>query len=484
MLYTGTPTDWLNIPVPAAGDVSSAADEALRSNIPDWVLEIITKALTDENGDGTLGDGFQVSDDGGLNIEVSAGQGFIGGLVIEAAAPTAKANLTDNQLNYIFLKKTATTSADQSFTVEASLSSSMADAILIAAVTCAAGDITLITNTPTGRVPYIRDNPNPQIISDIPGLKVVAPSGGAYTSPKTAIEAASAGDVVYICPGIYTLTATITIPANNISIIGAGTYATILNNTTASNQTIIDLNGKSGISIRNLSITAHASNGYRAINEATACADLVIKGIYISGAGLIYGVCLNGADRATVGNCRVVIGGGSGGAAIACGGADILIQGNVIARSSGAAYGIYAYGDRMRIIANAIEIASASAWAAIYVRSGVGIAVIGNVIRVTAPAAVSYLKILPTILSCSDMIVMGNIVISTGVTGIGIELVTTNPYNVDNVLVNGNRLVELATGIKITDARVRYAMVHDNQYRGCTAGLSDAGTSTNATDNA
>ena len=462
MLYTGTPTDWLNIPVPAAGDVSSAAEESLRSNIPDWVLEILTKALTDENGDGTLGDGFQVSDDGGLDIEVSAGQGFIGGLVIEAAAPTGKADLTDDQVNYVFLKKTATTFEDQSFTVEISLSDSMADAILIAAVTCASGDITDVTNTPTGRAPYIRDNPNPQIINDIPGLKVVAPSGGNYTSPKTAIEAASAGDVIYICAGTYDEAATIIIPNNNLTIIGANRGACILNFTAADANDCIDLNGKDGLRLADFQVQAVAGKTGNGIS-GTGCDRPKIHRVRIVADGLTTAINLVTCDRAEVTRCEFESG------------------------YVGGKHSFYADGcDRLIFESNDIHLTGVEPTRGVSIFDSDACQVITNTVRVDDPAAnifIMYARAnLDDVNSFSRW--AGNIIVSTGGDGYGIVLgAAGDPRYLDDTQVLGNTIFNCLEGIRVGAVGVRQTRVHDNNVRTCTTGISDVGTDTDDKDN-
>jgi len=461
MGYGGS-TDWLGIPKPLAGETSSAAEEALRSDIPDWVLEILTKALTDANGDGTLGDGFQVSDDGGLDIEVSAGQGFIGGLVIEAAAPTAKADLTDDQLNYIFLKKTATTFEDQSFTVEISLSSSMADAILIAAVTCAAGDITDVDNTPTGRVPYIRDNPNPQVINDIPGLLVVAPSGGNYTSPKTAIEAASAGDVVYICAGTYNIAAAITVPNNNLTIIGANRGACILNFTAADATNCINLNGKSGIRIAFLTITAAAGKTGYGITGTSAHKTIISK-VHFSFTGLARAINLTTSDNVRISEC----------------GFDTDY--------TGAKYCIYCNGcNYLSCRDNRLALTGTDPLYALYVSNADYCQIEGNLLTFSdthANLRALWLSSIDDNTNVGNRIA-GNILKGAGDLGEGIRVAAFgDPHFLDETQITGNSVFNFNVGVAVGSVGARETLVHGNKVATCTAGVSDSGTNTNSQDN-
>ena len=53
-------TDFAKIPYPNAGEESSAAEEAYRSGIPDIYFELLVKALSNANADGTLQESFQV----------------------------------------------------------------------------------------------------------------------------------------------------------------------------------------------------------------------------------------------------------------------------------------------------------------------------------------------------------------------------------------------------------------------------------------
>jgi len=485
MGYGGS-TDWLGIPKPLAGETSSAAEEALRSDIPDWVLEILTKALTDANGDGTLGDGFQVSDDGGLDIEVSAGQGFIGGLVIEAAAPTAKENLTDDQINYVFLKKTATTFEDQSFTVEISLSDSMADAILIAAVTCESGDITLVTNTPTGRAPYIRDNPNPQIINDIPGLKVVAPSGGNYTSPKTAIEAASAGDVVYICAGTYNIATAITLPANNITIMATNRDACILNFTAADDANCINLNGKTGTRILPITIVAPAGKTGHGI-YGSGCNDTIIEGVKISGFSGTTGVIiyLDSSLRIRIRYCNLQSGGRFGVEISSC--TSGRIEGNLVqcdgvfSNSSICIYGLSA--DFAFISGNKLISPTANSGRTILLRNSGHTRIRDNDLVLASPYALSAgIEIYAYDSNVTGTIIQGNLIVLAGSAGRGIGLNAEIGYAIDETLIAGNTILSGARGVSIDDVRCTDTLVHGNKVATCTTGVSDAGTNTNQAD--
>lgn len=482
MTYTYE-TDFTQIPYPAAGETSSASEEAYRSSIPDWYFEILVKAFADDNGDGTLADSFQVTPGAGLSVSVAAGQGFCKGLVIEKATPTSKGGLTDNATNYLFLKKTATTKRDKSFTVEAAIAAPpMADAIYIATVITAGGVVTEVNNAPSGRAPYLRENPNPQIISDIPGLKVVAPSGGAYTSPKTAIEAASAGDLIYICAGTYALTATITVPANNITIMGASREGVILNNTTGSTQTILDLTGKNGVRIAHLTIQSAAGNGGSAI-VTTSCQDLIIDDVRVSSTALARAVNGAGMTRVTISGCRFDGAFAAGGYIIYLGGSDLIITECKIT-SSGTANGMYINGSRPLVVANRVMITSASF-------AGIGIWLVDcshirchfNHVEASSPAdwyAIAIRNLAAGTVYGGEII--GNHLLSSGGNGRGIGCYTSAGQNLDQTLIGSNVATLFNKGVDIIDSRVRETLVHGNKVATCTTAVSDAGTNTNALD--
>ncbi|HUU53429.1 MAG TPA: hypothetical protein VMY87_00790, partial [Armatimonadota bacterium] len=295
MLYTHE-TDLAHIPFPAAGDRSSASEEAYRSQIPEWLVENLLRGLAGDDVDATIAQGFTVSDNGGLSISVAAGRGFIDGIPIYASGATTKSGLIADTTNYIYLKLTATSDRDRGFTVEVSLSGPpVADSILIATVTTVGGSITAIENSPSGRAPRI-----PQTWGGIPQFRVVATAGGDYTSPKDAIEACNAGDLVYICAGTYDIAATITLPANNITIIGANCDACILNFTAGSAVNCINIANRHGTSIADLTIQAAAGNTGIGIVSSGAD-DIRIECIHLLSPDLVHGLALTVGSR-----CHIV----------------------------------------------------------------------------------------------------------------------------------------------------------------------------------
>jgi len=476
-------TDRYKIPWWETGEISSgASNEDAALNI-EWPLELINKIIAGEACDCTLGAGFQVSAGAGLSIDVAAGSGMIGGLAIYAGDITNKPSLPDDEATiYLYLKLTATTKRDRSFTVEASLSGPpLADAIYIATCTTAGGAVTVVNNSPADRTPRL-----PGSISGIPGLRIVAPAGAQYTDPKTAIEACIAGDLVYICAGTYTLTAAITLPANNITILGANRGAVILDFTAADSTYCISVGDKSGITIEALTIQAASGKTGNGIS-GSSCTDLHVENVKLTGfSASANPILASGGSRWLIRSCYIETGSRFGITLAAC--PDSACEANEIkvdGVSSGVSCGIQvttAGAHRIRLIGNTIRTTAAGdralqVWGADYID------IIGNTVTLDAPpAAGAAIKLLAYDASRSGGKILSNRIILTGGNGYGIVLETENPYTLDETDVSHNTVLNGARGISITDVRVTDTLVHGNKVATCTAGVSDAGTNTNALD--
>lgn len=468
------------VPFPDAGQVSSAAEEENRNLALENPLEAALYLLTSGLWDGTIYDGFLVSAGAGLSISVAAGRGFIDGLAIYAAAPTAKASLTDNSTLYIYLKKTATTSADRTFTVEQSLSGPpLADAIYIATVTTSGGAVTTVDNSPASRSPRVR-------VPGLPRMRVVAPFGAEYSSPKTAIEACNAGDVVHICPGTYVLTATITVPAlaNNITIEGENADAVILNNTTGSSQNVIDLNGKDGLKLRHFTLQAAAGNTGYGIT-GSGCDDLVLDHIKLVSVALTRGFSLSSGacNRARILNCRLT--GAIDGYGILLVGPNSKVLGNRVEITSNCV-GIDVRSDDILIADNEIVMSlSGFANVAAFLRSGNRVRFCNNLIRATtAPGAWTGIRLYNGTDATTQSYnhIADNVIISSGDAGIGIKVETTATDYIDETIIASNICADFATGIHLVDARVRETLVHGNKLATCATPITNAGTNTNEAD--
>ena len=480
-------TPFTKTPYPSSGNVSSAAEEAYRSGIPDGYLEILVKALSDENADGTLQESFQVDDDGGLDIEVSAGQGFVGGLVIESDTPTAKAGLTDNTTNYIYLKTTATTKRDQTFTVEVSLSGAgMSDAILIASVTTLYGDIDTIDNAPENRAPYIPPPLQPpSTISDIPGWRVVAPSGGMYTDPRAAIQACNAGDTVLICPGSYDIANSIVVPANNITIIGANRDAAVLNSTGAGQVHLLNLNGKDGVRIAHVSLVAAAGNTGDLIYGSDAVDDCQVENCsFTCSAGGSWAVYFDGGSRNRILRCKAT---SSQDVVFRMKGAEAECRECVVNHTGTANSEILQIpsADRCVVEGNWFKELGTAVTYCIEILHSNRFRVVGNTIEVTNPAAAGHMIRIRNYSAISTVggVISRNLIKLNSATGGGIHLSTVNPLTLAWLRIADNTVLAGATGIRIDDTRCQETRVHDNNVLNCTTGVSDAGSNTNSVDN-
>lgn len=465
-------------PIPTAGAATSVAQEEERELAWEHPLQALHRLICANDLDGTLYDGFLVSAGAGLSISVAAGYGFVDGLAIYAAGATAKTSLTDDSTLYIYLKLTATTPADRTFTVEQSLSGPpLADAILIATVTTSGGAVTAVDNSPASRSARVR-------VPGHPRKRVVAPFGAEYTSPKTAIEACNAGDVVHICPGTYTLTATITIPANNITVEGPNADAVILSNTTGSSQNLLDLNGKDGLKLRHFTLQAAAGNTGYGIT-GSGCDDLVLEQVKVISVALTRGFSLSSGacNRARVLNCRLT--GAIDGYGIILVGPSSKVLGNRIEITS-LCTALDVRSDDILVADNEISMSySGYSSVCVYLRSGNRVRCRNNLIRATAaPGAWTGIRLYnPTDTTTQSYNhISDNVIVSIGDAGTGIKVDTTATDYIDESIIAGNICADFATGIHLVDARVRETLVHGNKLATCTTPITDAGTNTNAID--
>jgi hypothetical protein len=474
MSYAGRSPRY-DIPWWDTGEISSGTWNKRISTELDYLVDLLDSLATGAGYDGTVNDGFAGSAGAGLSLNVAAGLGMVDGIRIYASGATAK-TLSDNSTLYIYLKLTATSFYDRSFTVEESLSGAgMADAILIAKAVTAAGAISSVDNYVTGRTPRLR-------VPGLPGLRVVAPAGAAYTDPEAAIEGAPAGAVILIMPGTYTITGTITIPNNNISILGVNRDACVLSFTTADANDCIDLNGKDGCRLRSLTISAIAGKTGRGI-YGSGCTDTLMYDLAITSGPLSYSIYLtNSSHRAIIEECYIS---GTPTRAITIENSNYgMIVNNVVDISTTDGYGLSLNATSYSaIMGNTVRLSGTTArWC--FGAVGSDLAVIGNNAIVSTPSATSAIIYLwASVASGARLMANNNVVASAGGAGRGIYLVTTNPYNLDDCVISGNVINACATGILVADARCRYTLIHGNNVRGCTAGISDSGTSTTSADN-
>ncbi len=470
------------IPWWETGETSSGdSNEDAALNV-EWPLENILRGLAGDDTDATISSGFAVSDNGGLSISVAAGRGFVDGLSIYASGATTKSGLTDDDVNYIYLKITGTTKRDRTFTVEASLSGAgMADAILIAAVTCASGSVTDIDNTPSGRAPRI-----PQTWGGIPQFRVVAPAGGDYTTLKAAVDASNGGDTIFVCAGIYTEAATITIGVDGLKIVGAGAEKTILNFTAADANDCFDLNGKDGIIIEDLAIQAAGGKTGHGIYGAS-CDDITIERVKISGfsgasSAAIY---INGGNRLCLRNCQIQTGARYGVEISSCDDSFILdnrIQ--VDGVSSNSALALYIItSDNLLVRGNELVTTAANVYRTLYCRGSSHVRILGNLIRVTSPYSTGgHIDLYAYSTSMSGVIIADNVIVLTGTDGYGIRVHAEVGYAVDETSISGNTVLSGARGVSVDDARCTNTLIHGNKVATCTTGVSNSGTDTNEAD--
>jgi hypothetical protein len=440
------------------GEVSSGVWNERISTEVDYLVALLDDLATGAGYDGTVRDGFACSAGAGLSLNVAAGLGMVDGIRIYASGVTAK-TLSDDSTLYIYLKLTASSFYDRSFTVEESLSGAgMADAILIAKVITAGGSISSVDNNVSGRTPRLR-------VPGIPNLRVVAPAGAEYTDPKTAIEACNARDIVLIMPGTYTCAATITVPANNITIMGLSRDGTVLSFTTADANHCLQLNGKDGLTIQGLTVSSVASKTGSVI-YGDGSTDLQLVGLRITSVDSSSAIYLVNGARLWLSDCHL-----SGSPA-----AWFWLQ------------LFCAQADRLKLIGCRILLSGTNATGSIiYERDSNDWHFVNDDIRVTSPAAGLYLIDMRANIggTTNNGVRISNCNIrGSGDVGTAIRLYTTAAgIYLDDTHLNDNVIFDFATGVSIADARVRETMLHDNNLHTCTTPYSDSGTNTDIQDN-
>ncbi len=471
------------IPWWETGETSSGESNEAAALGVEYPLESILRGLAGDDTDATISSGFAVSDNGGLSVSVAAGRGFVDGLSIYASGATTKSDLADDDVSYLYLKITGTTKRDRTFTVEASLSGAgMADAILIAAVTCASGSVTDIDNSPSGRAPRI-----PQTWGGIPQFRVVAPAGGDHTTLKAAVDASNAGDTIFVCAGTYTEAATITIGVDGLKIVGAGAEKTILDFTAADANHCIDYDGHDGIIIEDIAVQAAGGKTGHGIYGAS-CDDITIERVKISGFSGTSSVAvyINGGNRLRVVGCDIQTGSRFGVELTSCDDSHILhnrIQ--VDGESSNTAAAIYALDSDNALFSRNHLIATAEDASRLIInRGGSYSRILGNLIQVTdSYGADGVIELYAYNSNVSGVVVADNIVVMAGGAGYGIQLHAAVGYALDETSISGNTVLSGARGVSVDDARCTNTLIHGNKVATCTTGVSDSGADTNTQDN-
>jgi len=318
-------------------------------------------------------------------------------------------------------------------------------------------------------------------------LRIVAPAGAPYTSPKTAIEACAAGDCVLIMGGTYDLTATITLPDHDITIIGVNREAVVLNNTTAGAQNVLYLTGKHGVTIRDLTLQAAAGNTGSGI-YIDSSDDVTVDNVAINSVELVRSIYARSATRARIERVTINTGGGVGiyfyNTAVDC----HIIHCRMAMSKDGEVYGVIAQTaiDRFLVAYNSMHFTGAAVTRAIYAYNADDLTFERNLIRIDdpAPGGAIILWLRAHTENNAHHEIVGNRIILSGNLGTGIYLQTTAaPWTLDECIISGNGIFDGAVGIHLVDARVTDTLVHGNKVATCTAGVSDAGTNTQALDN-
>jgi hypothetical protein len=315
-------------------------------------------------------------------------------------------------------------------------------------------------------------------------LRVVAPTGAPYSSPKTAIEACNTGDCVLILAGTYTETTAITVPADDITIMGLNSEATIIHWNVNNATVFINCGAHDGIEIRNLTLQGDATHGLYAI-QGSGADDLDVDNVHFDCDSLRF-MNLPNCNRAHIRHCTMT-GLASTQYGIVSGGAEVtIIDNRITADFDGAQYLLYhSTGDRAVIAGNTLRATGTNVTRCVYVWNTDYARILENHIEIVDPNAPYALYML----SLSDnvnvgSIIQGNIIIGDGDVGQGIFLNSAgNPHFLDDTQVSDNQVFNFANGVRVGHADVRESRVRDNNVHTCTTGIVDLGTNTDSVDN-
>jgi len=337
----------------------------------------------------------------------------------------------------------------------------------------------------------LNDDHSQYLLAPRAKLRIVAPTGAPYSDPKTAIEACAAGDTVLILGGTYDIAATITIPANNIAILGASRDGVVLNFTAAGATHCISATSKNGVQVRDLSVIFPAGKTGNCVN-ASGCSDWLIENVYFEGPipnakSFLY-FYTSGA-RHRFHRCQFLHNSNTGPYLIYLSAVtDCELDGcHIISTSIGTPYCIIIWSaDRSFVTRNRVRLTGAgTACSALYIRDSNHVRLSGNIIVADDPGAwfgaQAYTFGAGNWVGC---VIDENTFVSAGDVGIGIWLTSgAAGSNFDDAKIADNLVLDFATGCHLVNVRVREARVHDNAWRTCAAGLTDAGTNTDAADN-
>jgi len=299
---------------------------------------------------------------------------------------------------------------------------------------------------------------------------VVATDGtGDFTDIQDGIDSLPAtGGVVYVKEGTYTITETLNVNIDYVSIIGAGA------------GTLISIVGN----ITGLSIT----NDYCTIEKLRIISD-VYPGSYNTGNGII----LNGSSYSRISNCW--IGGFNHGIDIRDGSDDCVVISNNIDKSY---VGILVFNNdtAVTIVFNKVNDSFTNG---IYIRETANSYIGANIVTLAGYSAL-YIQY------CDNNIFEGNVLEGHGNEGIKMaavsnrNIITSNiisneiigihfyawvPFylSCDDNIINSNIISECTTGIKIDNAGMDDNIVVSNRIKGAVTPILDTGTNTQIAHN-
>ncbi len=289
------------------------------------------------------------------------------------------------------------------------------------------------------------------------GTITVCADGGQYTTIQAAVNAATPGDEVVVCPGTYTGPGNrdISFGGKAITVRGAaGPEATIIDCQSAGRGFVFDSGETAASVLADVTITSGNVATGSLFGGAVLCdntsptiSNCIIRANRADGGGGIS--CQNGGSPKIL-NCRVTGNVANGGGGIRCFGSHPIIRNCVISgNNANSAAGVYCYASSATITDCVLSGNSASSAGAIY-------AYLGNVV-------------------IANDVICGN----SAYSGPGVYC-STNAVAIVNCVISGNAAIGYGAGIRIYNA--------SPQVTNCTivanaAGYAGGGTYCDGTSN-
>ncbi|MGD9128890.1 MAG: right-handed parallel beta-helix repeat-containing protein [Candidatus Woesebacteria bacterium] len=309
--------------------------------------------------------------------------------------------------------------------------------------------------------------------------RVVDPSGGGTdTTIADAISNASAGDVIFIVPGTYSLSSNLSID-KSLTLLGAGRDATIVNGVDGSEATISIVDGVSDVQIKNMSITNAGSGSTDHViqkldNTAGGTGEnYLFENLEISGG--YRGIYMEDGDQTSIINCYIHDTGNIG---VQVDSSNDLLVSDSVFESTGNSSVYLQSSWRAKITGNYIEEAGDDG---IYLYGAYYSTVSNNTLFEVADVAIAAREADYSTITAN--VIQGNK--STDKTNMGIYL-----RQVDHLVISNNSMyringdgIDTYASVAITDVAITGNAIYDSEGYGMDLSLSAAGGNFTVTGN-